>query len=453
MAESAFFRKAVGAATAVVLGAGMAVLAAAWLTLLAPAGQYLGLRADAATVQPGQGERPAANAARVEQSGDRAKLIFELSAPLDATAFVLADPDRVIVDLPQTDFALDPETGKAAYPPPRKTGLIAAFRFGQLAPGRSRIVIDLGAPARVLLAACDKLDSGGHARLVIELAKTDRRSFEAAVQRARIQLAALAQPKKVQKLGPESSKPVIMIDPGHGGIDRGAMAKGLVEKELVFDFAKAVAAKLDADGRFKVVMTRDDDSFVPLSERVRMARDGNAALFVSIHADTLSSAADVSGATVYTVSDRASDAEAARVAEKENQSDAAAGLDKTEDASDVSGILFDLTRRETRAYSRFFARTLVNYWRVAGRLNKNPRRSAGFLVLKAPDVPSVLLELGYLSNEKDELALASAQWRDTASNQVAAAIEAFFAARERGAKVMKTGPDRAPVGKIPTAGP
>lgn len=453
MAESAFFRKAVGAATALALAAGMAVLAAGWLTLLRPAGRYFGFRAHAATVQPEQGKHPAANAARIEQSDDRAKLIFELSAPLDATAFVLADPDRVIVDLPQTDFALDPETGKAAYPPHRKAGLIAAFRFGQLAPGKSRIVIELGAPAQVVLAACDKSDSDGHVRFVVELAKTDRRSFEAAVQTARIQLAALAQPKTAQKPEPESAKPVIMIDPGHGGIDHGAMVKGLIEKELVFDFAKAVAAKLDADGRFKVVMTRDGDSFVPLSERVRMARDGNAALFVSIHADTLSSAADVSGATVYTLSDRASDAEAARVAEKENQSDAAAGLDKTEDASDVSGILFDLTRRETRAYSHFFAHTLVNYWRVAGRLNKNPRRSAGFLVLKAPDVPSVLLELGYLSNEKDGLALASAQWRDKASSQVADAIEAFFAARESGATVTKTDPDRVPVGEIPSAGP
>jgi len=451
MAESDFVCKAIGAATAMALGAGTVAFAAGWLTLSPLAWRYLGLRADAATVQPQLGERPAANAARIEQSGDRAKLIFELSAPLDATAFVLADPDRVIVDLPQTNFALDPETGVAAYPPHRKPGLIASFRFGQLAPGKSRIVIDLGAPALVLRAACDKLDRDGHIRLVIELAKTDRRSFQAAVQRARIQLAALAQPKKSQKPEPESAKPVIMIDPGHGGIDRGAMMKGVIEKELVFDFAKAVAAKLDADGRFKVAMTRDDDSFVPLSERVRMARDGNAALFVSIHADTLGSAADVSGATVYTVSDRASDAEAARVAEKENQSDAAAGLDKIEDVSDVSDILFDLTRRETRAFSRFFARTLVNYWRAAGRLNKNPRRSAGFLVLRAPDVPSVLLELGYLSNENDGVELTSARWRDKASSQVAEAIKAFFAARESGATVTKTDPEPALVGKIPSA--
>ena len=220
--------------------------------------------------------------------------------------------------------------------------------------------------------------------------------------------------EKVQAAPP--GKPIVMIDPGHGGIDRGATVNGLIEKDLVFDFAKAVAAKLEADGRVTTVMTREDDSFVPLSERVRMARDDKVALFVSIHADTLSDATDVAGATVYTVSDRASDAEAARVAEKENQSDAVAGLDGADDASDVSDILFDLTRRETRAYSHVFARTLVNYWKVAGRLNKNPQRSAGFRVLKAPDVPSVLLELGYLSNEKDDLALTSAEWRDRASS-------------------------------------
>jgi len=431
-------------------------IAAAWpaLQISIPATRYfsLSLRAEAAPVASEATEFPTANAVRIERTGDRTKLIFGLSTSVESTTFVLADPDRVIVDLPQTDFLLDPESGKPAHGPHRKTGLIAAFRFGQLAPGKSRIVIDLRAPARVLRAACEKSDDDGHTSLVIELAKTDRADFRAAVQIARMQLGVLAQTKKDEKPQPASVKPVVMIDPGHGGIDRGAMVKGLVEKDLVFDFAKAVAAKLETDGRFKVVMTRDDDSFVTLSERVRMARDSNAALLVSIHADTLSDASDVSGATVYTVSDRASDAEAARVAQKENQADAAAGLDKTEDASDVSDILFDLTRRETRAYSHFFAHTLTNYWRVAGRLNKNPQRSAGFRVLKAPDVPSVLLELGYLSNKTDGQALSSEQWRDKASSQVAEAIEAFFSARESATTVIKTDPDQVPVGKIPTGG-
>ena len=448
-----FFNRAAGSTIA--KDAGVAI-AAAWpaLQISIPATQYfsLSLRAEAAPVASKATEFPTANAVRIEQTGNRTKLIFGLSTSVESATFVLADPDRVIVDLPQTDFLLDPESGKPAHGPHRKTGLIAAFRFGQLAPGKSRIVIDLRAPARVLRAACEKSDGDGHTSLVIELAKTDRADFRAAVQIARMQLGALAQTKKDEKPQPASVKPIVMIDPGHGGIDRGAMVKGLVEKDLVFDFAKAVAAKLETDGRFKVVMTRDDDSFVTLSERVRMARDGNAALFVSIHADTLSDASDVSGATVYTVSDRASDAEAARVAQKENQADAAAGLDKTEDASDVSDILFDLTRRETRAYSHFFAHTLTNYWRVAGRLNKNPQRSAGFRVLKAPDVPSVLLELGYLSNKTDGQALSSEQWRDKASSQVAEAIEAFFSARESATTVIKTDPDQVPVGKIPTGG-
>jgi N-acetylmuramoyl-L-alanine amidase len=450
MPESVFFSWASGSTSARALV--VFALAAAWpaLKFPFPATRYLSLSAEAATVPAEALPRPAANAARLEQSGDHTKLIFELSTPVESSAFVLAGPNRVIVDLPQTDFLLDPEIGKPAQGPHRKTGLVAAFRFGQLAPGKSRIVIDLRAPARVLRASCEKSDGNGRISLVIELVKTSRADFRAAVQIARTRLGALAQTKTDEKPQPASVKPVIMIDPGHGGIDRGAMVKGLVEKDLVFDFAKAVAAKLATDGRFKVVMTRESDSFVPLSERVRMARDGNAALFVSIHADTLSDASDVSGATVYTVSDRASDAEAARVAQKENQADAAAGLDKTEDASDVSGILFDLTRRETRAYSHFFAHTLTNYWRVAGRLNKNPQRSAGFRVLKAPDVPSVLLELGYLSNQKDGEALNSPQWRDKASSQVAEAIEAFFSARESTAAVSKSGPDQVPVGKIPS---
>jgi N-acetylmuramoyl-L-alanine amidase len=424
-------------------------LAAAWLI---PGLYILGARADSAAISPDAPERPIVIAAKVERAGAHTKLVFEVSTSLEATAFVLADPDRVIVDLPQTDFLLDPESGRLTDGPHQKTGLIAAYRFGQFAPGKSRIVIDLRGPARLLRAACEKSDGDTHPHFVIELATTDRADFQAAVQIARQQFGTMAQARQEQKPQPASAKPVIMIDPGHGGIDRGAMVKGLAEKDLVFEFAKALATKLETNGHLKVVMTRDGDSFVPLSERVRMARDGNAALFVSIHADTLSEAADVSGATVYTVSDRASDAEAERVAQKENQADAAAGLDRTEDAGDVSDILFDLTRRETRAYSHFFAHTLVDYWKVAGRLNKNPQRSAGFRVLKAPDVPSVLLELGYLSNQKDGLALSSPQWRDETSSHVAEAIEAFFSARDNTANIGKSDADRALVGKIRSGG-
>lgn len=445
MAGSEYWSKAPRAA-AIVAAAAIAAFGGVWLRVPA-AERWVGLSALAAPVDPKALERPVASAAMLEQLGDRTRLTFELSQTVEVAPFVLADPDRAVIDLPQTDFALDPETGKAASAKGSKKSLVAAFRFGQLEPGKSRIVIDLDGPAKILRAGCERGETDGRARLIVELAKTDPASFQRAVQAAKLQLAEARAADQPQKPQPAPAKPVIVLDPGHGGIDRGAMVKGVVEKEVVLEFARGVAAKLEAGGRFAVVMTRSDDRFISLSERVRKGRDSNAALFVSIHADTLSEAADVSGATVYTLSSRASDSEAARVAERENQSDAAAGLDATEDASEISDILFDLTRRETRAYSHLFARTLTDHWRIAGRLNKNPRRSARFLVLKAPDVPSVLLELGYLSNKNDAQALSSPQWREKAADQVAEAIEAFLASRTSNEAVTKADSDSASYGK------
>jgi N-acetylmuramoyl-L-alanine amidase len=444
MAKGGYSRNITCPSGVLALAAGRFALALVPLALLCTVLQVSSLRAEAAVTLPVVGS------AGLEQGADRATLTFELSEPVQATAFVLADPDRVIVDLPQVNFALDAEIGKPENLEQRKNGLVASFRYGQLEPGRSRIVIDLAAPAKVLRAGCEN-GGDGKTRLVVELSRTDKVSFRTAVQAARARLAELAQTKKPIEREPASALPVIVLDPGHGGIDRGARARGVVEKEVVLEFAKALAVKLEATGHFKIVLTREDDRFLSLSERVRIGRERNAALFVSIHADTLSRVAKVSGATVYTLSDRASDREAARVAAKENQSDIVAGLDPSEDNDDVAGILFDLTRRETRAYSHMFAHTLVNYWRVAERLNKNPRRSAGFLVLKAPDVPSVLLELGYLSNGADSLALNSPEWRDRASGQVAQAIEAFFASRERNRPMTTADPDLAPAGKIPSS--
>ncbi len=368
-----------------------------------------------------------ATAARLEGGGDSARLTFDLSRPVDSTAFVLADPDRVIVDLPQIDFTMDPDVGKAvesgrrAKTPP---GLVASYRFGLLSPGRSRIVLNLRGPARIVRAAIEI--NGDKARLVVDLAKCDRSSFRLAAQ-ARATSAA-SQVADVVEAAP-ARKPVIVLDPGHGGPDTGAIVNGVVEKGVALDFAQALARKLEASGAFTVVMTRADDVFIPLSERVRVARAAGAALMISIHADTLGEAGDVSGATVYTVSDRASDAAAAKVAATENAADATVGADGQADAVDVSDILFDLTRQETRAYSHVFARTLVNYWKVAGRLNKNPQRAAGFRVLKAPDVPSVLLELGYLSNAGDAASLVSADWREAATSRMVQAVEAYFADR------------------------
>ena len=406
--------------------------------LLAP----LALGVPAVRAQPAAARRVVATAAHVDHMGETTRLVFDLSAPVAASAFVLADPDRVVVDLPEVEFRLDPTTGRSVASRRRHrtsvaAGLIDSFRFGLLSAGKSRIVVDLTGPAKVVRVAAEGRVGG--ATLVLDLVKTDRVAFRAAARDPRTE--APPPGPVVAALGaPLTERPLIVIDPGHGGVDSGAMVNGLVEKVVVFDFAKMLAAKLQATGRFKILMTRTDDVFIPLGERVRLARAANARLFVSIHADTVSEGApEVTGATVYTASERASDVEAARLADKENQADAAAGAERAEDATDVNDILFDLTRRETRAFSHVFARTLVNYWKVAGRLNKNPERSAGFRVLKAPDVPSVLLELGYLSNNQDAAALAAADWREKATDQVASAIGQFF--DDRGPEAVATVPE------------
>ncbi|WP_051955638.1 N-acetylmuramoyl-L-alanine amidase [Beijerinckia mobilis] len=395
--------------------------------------------------------------------GKESRLVFDLSAPVEAKAMVLATPDRIVIDLPAVDFLFDspqasPSSPSAAHrqhgPAGGKVkphGLIAAYRFGSFAPGRSRIVIDLTGPAKLVRADIDTrdgkkvvegADKEAPVRLVIALAPTDRASFRASTQLARQlqeqaelhelatqQISAVGLTDPSRKSGHEADLPVIVIDPGHGGVDSGAIAGDLVEKTLVRDFAKRLEERLSAAHRYRLVMTREEDVFVPLGERVRIARQNQADLFISIHADILTETMEVGGATIYTVSDKASDAEAARLADKENQADIAGGLETKEEQPEVSDILFDLTRRETRAYSHVFARTLLDYWKKVGRLNKNPQRSAGFRVLKAPDVPSVLVELGYLSNENDHAALGSSEWRDKIVTKVAEAVDQFFAMR------------------------
>jgi N-acetylmuramoyl-L-alanine amidase len=389
---------------------------------------------------------PVVSAARVEEAGQGARILFEASGPApafgQAVAYVMAGPSRVIVDLPEVNFQLPPRTGQAEPAAKGKKSaapakIVASFRFGLFAPGKSRIVVDLGRPALVQKVATVTKPDGG-AELQIELRETDPNAFALAAKTAASDAIArelLADaPAAPMAKGADARRPLIVIDPGHGGIDAGAQGKrNVIEKEVVFDFSRALKAHLEGTGRYRVAMTRNNDIFVPLAGRVKIARDAGADLFISIHADTISDTSGVSGATVYTVSDQASDKQAAKLAEKENLADAAAGLEGLDDSSDVSDILFDLTRRETRTYSHVFARNLVSHWNEAGRLNKNPHRSAGFRVLKAPDVPSVLLELGYLSNEKDAAALLKPEWRAKASAAIVRAVDAFFQPRLGGA--------------------
>ena len=296
------------------------------------------------------------------------------------------------------------------------------FRFGLLAPGKSRIVIDLAraaCPAEV--SAKPIVEGEPAARLTIELKPCDPSAFAALVRSPAVSTAS-APPAAA------SAQPVIVLDPGHGGVDSGARGlRGVQEKTLVFDFCAELKRQLDATKRYTIVMTRDGDQYVDLDDRVAIARKANASLFISVHADTLSEDANVSGSTVYTVADRASDAEAARIAARENAADRGPGGGSRADNPDVADILFDLKRRETRTYAHIFSRGLVDNLRGAAKLNHNPERSAGFVVLKAPEFPSVLVELGYLSNAQDVQSLSSPEWRAKAAAAMVKAIDAFFA--------------------------
>jgi N-acetylmuramoyl-L-alanine amidase len=303
-------------------------------------------------------------------------------------------------------------------------------------PGGSRIVIDLAKPARVDKAFVVDAADGAPARLVIELAATDRENFLrkiAADQRfARTQTA----PLRDQQTSTGDARPLIVLDPGHGGIDTGTKGpNGQMEKDIVLDLAMRLREKVESLGKYRILLTRSDDTFVPLAERVRFAREAGAALFISIHADSLPRReGDAQGATVYTLSETATDPAAARLAEQENRADVIAGVDLKDQPEDVAGILIDLAQRETKTFSVQFAQKLVGAIKQTTRLHKEPLKSAGFRVLRAPDVPSVLVELGYISNKDDLQSLSSEGWRDRTAKSMAAAIDGYFATNLAGAR-------------------
>ena len=206
---------------------------------------------------------------------------------------------------------------------------------------------------------------------------------------------------------------------------------GAQEKDVTLTFAKELRDTLAATGKYELFMTREDDEFIALDDRVRIARQHGADLFISVHADTIR-LKGIRGATVYTVSEKASDAEAQALADRENLSDQLAGIEIADEQAEVADILIDLIRRETHTFSMRFARSLVGELSTTVGLINNPHRSAGFKVLKAPDVPSVLLELGYMSNAKDEQQLLSVEWRSKAAASIASAVEHFASARTGG---------------------
>lgn len=378
---------------------------------------------------------PVASDVRLAGDAKQTRFVLDLNRPIQFRAFALADPYRVVVDIPQVSFQLPAGVGTAGR------GLIKAFRYGLVMPGGSRIVFDLTGPAKIANSYVLEAANGQPPRLVLELEQVDRTAFvqllapegrpELKPAIAEAKAAAPAEATGGPKPGAQAdSRPLIVIDPGHGGIDNGTQANGAMEKELVLGFGLALRDRIEKSGKYRVVMTRTDDTFIPLADRVKVARDASAALFVSIHADALPRReGDAQGATIYTLSDRASDAEAERLAEAENKADAIGGVNLTEEPVEVADILIDLAQRETRTFSNRFARLLMGEMKTTVRMHKHPLKSAGFRVLKAPDVPSVLVELGYVSNKGDLKHLVSENWRNRTVASMALAIDAFFAKR------------------------
>ncbi|MGC1822410.1 MAG: N-acetylmuramoyl-L-alanine amidase [Pseudolabrys sp.] len=368
---------------------------------------------------------------RIGGDDKQTRFVVDLSRKIDITAFMLADPYRVVVDLPRTTFKLPANTGVQAR------GLVKAFRYGLIMQGGSRIVLDTKAPVRLEKSFVIDAAEGQPARLVLDLVATDRASFMRNITLANrsAQQSASARPSDAPPKVEGDARPLIVIDPGHGGIDNGAKGTGgELEKDVVLAFALTLREKLEAQGKYRVAMTRSEDEFIALGERVRFARSRNAALFLSVHADALPKREGLAeGATVYTLSENASDAEAARLAETENKADVIAGVDLTAEPDDVANILVDLAQRETKTFSMQFARTVVEELKSAARLHKHPLKSAGFKVLLAPDVPSVLVELGYMSTKDDLKQLTSANWRARTAQALAQAVDAYFTPRVAGA--------------------
>ncbi|MGQ4272811.1 N-acetylmuramoyl-L-alanine amidase [Terrihabitans sp. B22-R8] len=362
-----------------------------------------------------------AQAARLEGDDARTTLVVDLAARVEPQTFTLASPYRVVVDLPDVVF-----NTASSVPQQNAKGLVSAYRYGLIAPGRSRVVLDSEKPLGIDRVRVEELESGG-ARVSLDLVAISHVAFMKNAARARSDNERVPAEKVEPAEGREAHKPLIAIDPGHGGIDPGARSRtGEHEKDVVLAFARTLKQRLLATGRYRVLMTRDTDTFIALGQRVRMARDNQANLFLSIHADSISDTAGVRGATIYTLSERASDREAERLAEKENKADLIAGVDLTEEPDEVAGILIDLAHRETKVFSSRFAKTLHGSIDGAMRLNNNPLRSAGFTVLRAPDVPSALLELGYMSSKDDIKLLTSQSWRERASQAVVRAVDDFF---------------------------
>ena len=367
---------------------------------------------------------------RLGQNGPVTRFVMETSATVDgAEVFTLSGPDRVIIDVPSTGWA-----GRTA-PSGTGMGIVTGYRVGSPEQGKVRVTLTLSAPVDIKKSFSVPPDGTAPNRFVVDI---ERAATGAAAPSSSTVVAmqtptgnATTATTKVGIVPPPPKRPdvrrVVAVDAGHGGPDPGTTgAGGTYEKFVTLAMARELKGVMEASGRYRVVLTRDDDTFIRLRDRVGKARAAGAELFISLHADSIGDH-NHRGASVYTLSEVSSDKEAEALAAKENKSDLIAGIDLSSENPEVTSILIDLAQRETMNYSARFAVNLVEELDRAAKININPHRFAGFAVLKAPDVPSVLIEMGYLSNPQDEKALKDPRQRRGLADAILHAADRFFA--------------------------
>ncbi|MFN3868792.1 MAG: N-acetylmuramoyl-L-alanine amidase [Hyphomicrobiaceae bacterium] len=372
--------------------------------------------------------------ARAKDMGEQTRFTMQLTKGVRVEVYTLANPYRVVIDMPDVGFALPDGTGRSG------AGMVTAFRYGLFAERKARVVLDLASPAKIVSAAMSARPTPAEAvDLNIDLAPVSAAEFGGGTG---VGLsggdgpAPRAQPNdEPAAKRAATARPVILIDPGHGGIDPGALgASNLLEKNVVLDVALKIKRRLDNLGKYDVRLTRSTDVFVSLDSRVRMSREMGADLFVSLHADSIASktyAPVVRGATIYTLSEQASDEQARAMAEKENASDLIAGIDTgaSQDDSVVRNILIDLMKRETANFSADFSAILAANMKKSVALSREPQRGAAFKVLRQPHAPSVLIELGFMSNAADEALMRQTDWQSKVAQAISTAVERYFERR------------------------
>ncbi len=365
---------------------------------------------------------PSVTAARLGGDDNKTRFVLEVNGSPAFRTFSLANPNRIVIDLDEVTWDIGPggATGR---------GLINNYRYGLYTPGTSRIVLDLKNPVRIATSFVIKGDGGKADRLVFDFERITQTAFNASLSRPAAARSSVISTSRTPAIRAPSSKKVIVIDPGHGGHDPGNLGgvriNGISEKNVTLSASRNIKRILEASGRYRVILTRDRDVFLRLRDRSLVAHNNNADFFISIHADAFR-LPSVRGATIYTLTEKASDREAELLAARENKADVIAGVDMGDESDIVQNILIDLVKQETMNLSNRYAQELSNELSKAVTVRKRSLRSANFAVLKGIDVPSVLLEMGYLTNPTDAKLLMQKETQDKIGRAILNALDQYF---------------------------